>query len=96
MWPSISLSIGAGSARTLTILYYTGHREQRKDRPHQSVTSTPNELEVSANTAAAKLKPYPLLMTCQVLIMAPNGLSVRVKACSQYDGRVTLRTAVYC
>ena len=38
-------------------LLHIDHREQRKDRPHQSVTSTLNELEVSANTAAAKLKP---------------------------------------
>ena len=61
-------------------LLHTDHREQRKDRPHQSITPTLNELEVSANTAATKLKPCSLLMTCQVLIMAPNGLSVRVRA----------------
>ena len=38
-------------------LLHTDHREQRKDRPHQSITPTLNEQEVSANTAAAKLKP---------------------------------------
>ena len=46
----------------------------------QSVTPIPNELEVLANMAAATFKTCSLLMTCQVLIIAPNDLSVRVRA----------------
>ena len=47
---------------------------QRKEEPDQKSNSTP------ATSLAASVKPNALLMTCQVLVTANNGLSAKARA----------------
>ncbi len=59
------------------------HKDQREPHLHQPLHAPPNsnESEVSANAAATtKLKHSSLLMTCQALIIAPNGSSLKIRA----------------
>ena len=54
--------------------------DQGKDQPRASSAQPKIEPEVSANMATAKLEKYSLLMTCEVIIMAPDGSSSNVRA----------------
>ena len=60
-------------------LLHIDQRDQRKDQPSQPTPSDQDQ-EVSANATTAKRKSCSLLMTCQVLIIAPNGSPVKVRA----------------
>ena len=60
-------------------LLHIDQRDQRKDQPSQPTPSDQDQ-EVSANATTAKQKSCSLLMTCQVLIIAPNGSPVKVRA----------------
>ena len=61
----------------------SSHRCRTCQRPHHTLlhvddTATPSQTVVSSNTATSN--PNVLMMTCQVLVKAPDGIKVRVRA----------------
>ena len=58
------------------------HKESRNDavpRPTSSADSSASSSQVTSNTAV-KLRSSSLLMTCRVLVAAPNGSAMEVRA----------------